>query len=67
MSRKHDRALKLNNAVLAVMEDLIRRHIGEERWAWLQRVIADRKTYLMTAHDWGKIEIALTQELRSFD
>ena len=47
----------------ALYWDLIRKHIGEERWAWLQRVIADRKTYNMTLWDWEKVEIALKQDL----
>lgn len=43
--------------------DLVRRHIGEDRWAWLQRVIKDRKSYPMGLWDWGKVEAALKQDL----
>jgi hypothetical protein len=37
----------------------------QERWAWLQRVIANRTFYPMTLYDWAKIELALKQELSS--
>lgn len=47
----------------ALYWDLIRKHIGEERWAWLQRMIADRKTYPMGIFEWQKVELALKQEL----
>ena len=43
--------------------DLIRRHIGEERWAWFERVKNDRRTYTFTLYDWNKIELALSYEL----
>lgn len=44
---------------------LIRRHIGEQRWAWLQRVIGDNRPYPMRLGDWLAAEIALTAELAS--
>jgi len=40
--------------------DLIRRHIGEDRWAWLQRVIADKRPYRYYLADWKAIEAALS-------
>jgi hypothetical protein len=44
--------------------ELVRRHIGEERWAIVQRFIADKKPYRMTLYDWKKIATGLRQELR---
>jgi hypothetical protein len=46
--------------------DLIREHIGEECWAWIKRVEADKKPYRFHTSDWAKIEAALKQELASF-
>jgi len=63
LCQRHHGYFKQQNG--ALYWDLIRRHIGEERWAWLQRVIADRKIYPMSANDWVKAEIALQQELKS--
>lgn len=45
--------------------DLIRHHIGEGRWAWLQRVIADQRAYRFYLADWKAIEAALREELRA--
>jgi hypothetical protein len=50
----------------ALYWDLIRRHIGPERWAWLQRVIADRRSYAMGIYEWSRVEMALKQELSEF-
>jgi hypothetical protein len=61
LCQRHHGYFKQQNG--ALYWELIRRHIEEERWAWLQRVIADRTIYTFTSHDWLKIEIALTQEL----
>jgi hypothetical protein len=44
---------------------LIERHIGPERWAWLQRVLDDHKTYPFRVGDWKAIEIALCAELKN--
>jgi hypothetical protein len=43
--------------------ELIRRHTGEERWAWLQRVIADKRPYRYYLADWEAIEAVLRAEL----
>lgn len=48
----------------ALYWDLVRRHIGEKRWKWLQRVITDRKVYPMGAYEWGLTEKVLQQELQ---
>lgn len=61
LCQRHHGYFKQQNG--ALYWDLIRRHIGPERWEWLQRVIADRTTYTFTSHDWLKIEVALRQEL----
>ncbi len=47
----------------ALYWSLIRRHIGEQRWAWLERIIADNRTYHMGLHEWVLVEIALRAEL----
>jgi len=47
-----------------VYYELIRQKIGEERWALLQRVIADRKPHPMGVYEWSKIEMALKQEIK---
>src|SRR3990167_5993155 len=48
----------------ALYWDLIRRHIGEKRWEWLQRVIKDNRSYPMGKSDWKLLEIALIEELK---
>jgi hypothetical protein len=53
LCQRHHGYFKTQNG--ALYWDLIRRHIGEERWTWLQRVIADRKTYTFGIYDWQKI------------
>jgi hypothetical protein len=63
LCQRHHGYFKQQNG--ALYWDLIRRHIGEERWAWLQRVIADRKTYPMGIYEWQKVELALRAELKS--
>jgi hypothetical protein len=47
-------------------EKAAREFIGPERTALLERVKADRKTYAMGIYEWGKIEIALKQELKQY-
>jgi hypothetical protein len=47
----------------ALCWNLIRRHIGDQRWAWLERVIADNRSYHMGLHEWVLVEIALRDEL----
>src|SRR3990167_2225956 len=47
----------------ALYWDLIRKHIGEKRWGWLQKVIKDKKSYQMGIYEWSAIELALKQEL----
>src|SRR5450755_1339404 len=59
LCQRHHGYFKPQNG--ALYWDLIRKHIGEERWAWLQRVIADRKSYPMGIYEWGKVEMALKQ------
>jgi hypothetical protein len=61
LCQRHHGYFKQQNG--ALYWDLIRRDIGPGRWAWLQRVIADRKIYPMSAYDWLKVELALKQEL----
>jgi hypothetical protein len=39
--------------------ELIERHIGPERWAWIKRVEADKRPYRFYLSDWLKIESAL--------
>ena len=46
--------------------DIIRRHVGEERWAWLQKVEAEykaHKTRRYTLSDWKKEEAYLKTKL----
>lgn len=45
---------------------LIRRHIREQRWAWLERVIADNRSYPMGLHEWLIVEIDLKQQLAGY-
>ena len=47
--------------------ELIRKVIGEKRWEWLKRIEADRKTYTYGIYEWGKIEMALKQELKKYE
>ena len=49
----------------ALYWDLVRKHIGEKRWKWLQRVLLDRRTYRMGIYEWNKVEIGLQQELNN--
>lgn len=51
----------------ALYWDLIRQHIGKERWAWFQKVSRDTKSYPFSIYDWGKIEMALKQELEKLE
>jgi hypothetical protein len=53
LCQRHHGYFKVQNGALYWV--LIRRHIGEERWGWLQRVIADRKICPMSASDWFKV------------
>lgn len=46
--------------------ELIERVIGSERWAWLKRVEADRKSYSMGEYEWAKIKLALQKELEKY-
>jgi hypothetical protein len=50
----------------ALYWSLIRRHIGEQRWAWLERVIADNRSYPMGIHEWLIVEIALKAEMAGY-
>jgi hypothetical protein len=50
----------------ALYWSLIRRHIGEERWAWIERVIADNRSYPMGLHEWLIVEIDLKAELAGY-
>lgn len=45
--------------------ELIEKIIGEKRWKWLKRVEADTKPHRMTLWDWQKIELELTQQIKS--
>ena len=47
----------------ALYWSLIRKHIGEKRWAWVEMVIQDKKVYKMNSMDWVLIEIALSTEI----
>lgn len=62
LCQRHHGYFKQQNG--ALYWDLVRRHIGPERWEWLRRVIADRKTYPMGIYEWAKIEMALKQDIR---
>lgn len=43
--------------------ELIERHIGPERWAWIKRVEADLRPYRFFLSDWLKIEAALKSDV----
>jgi hypothetical protein len=43
--------------------ELIERHIGPERWAWIKRVEADRRPYRFYLADWKALEVGLTADL----
>lgn len=45
--------------------EIIEKVIGPERWEWLKKVEADRKSYPMGIYEWSKIEMALRQELKA--
>lgn len=47
--------------------DIIRRHVGEERYQWLREVIADKKPHRTSLYDWQKLEMSLTQDLKEYD
>ena len=42
---------------------IIKRHLDEKTFNWLERTQLDGKTYSFTLWDWTKIEISLKQEL----
>lgn len=42
---------------------LIRKHIGEKRWAWVEGAVHDQKIYKMSLSDWNLIEISLQKEV----
>lgn len=46
---------------------LARRYVvenfGEAHWAWVERVMLDRKPYSMGAYEWGKCILALRQDI----
>lgn len=44
--------------------ELVERYIGPERWAWIKRVEVDTRPYPMGIYEWGKIEMALNEELK---
>lgn len=44
--------------------ELIEKVIGQERWKWLKRVEADRKSYAMGEYEWSKIKLFLIEELK---
>jgi len=50
----------------ACLLELMRRHIGEERWTWLQHVIAEKRPYRCYLADWKLAEAALKAELVSY-
>lgn len=39
--------------------ELIERHVGPDRWAWIKRIEADKKPHRFTEWDWAKIELGL--------
>ena len=41
----------------------ITRHIGPDRWAWIQRVLNDRAPHRFYLADWKAIEVVLRAEL----
>lgn len=48
--------------------ELIERHIGPERWAFIKACEAERfKAHRTTLYDWTKIELALSQDLRQIE
>jgi hypothetical protein len=53
----------LNLSTVHLYWSLIRRHIGEEPWAWLEWVIADNRNDSTGLHEWLLMEIALRDEL----
>jgi len=46
--------------------ELIERHIGPERWAWVRRVETDHRPYRFYLSDWLKLEAALKAELAQY-
>lgn len=42
-------------------------NFGENHWKWVERVLIDRKPYLMTAWDWQKQVLALKKELSTIE
>lgn len=47
----------------ALYWDIIRRHLGEGGWGWLQFALRDTKAHRMTEWDWEKQAIALKVEI----
>lgn len=46
--------------------ELVERHVGPERWAWIRRVEEEHrnhKTHRMTLWDWQKVDLALRADL----
>lgn len=43
--------------------EIVERHIGPERWAWVKRVEADKRPYRYYLSDWQKIEAELRIEV----
>ena len=51
----------------ALYWDLVEKHIGRERWGWIQKVLRDHKAYPMSVYDWSKCETALSSELKQLE
>lgn len=61
LCRRHHIFWKKQNPVL--FTTLVREYVGEERWAWIERALADQGAHRMTSYDWGKVALGLRQEL----
>lgn len=61
LCNNHHMYFKKKNGLL--YWELVRKHIGADRWEWVKIVEADRKPYPMSSHDWLKVEVALIQDL----
>lgn len=43
--------------------ELIEKHIGPDRWAYIKRVEADKRPYKFGVYEWTKVSLALKAEL----
>ena len=44
---------------------IIQRHIGPQRWEWVQRVLNDRSPHRFFLSDWKMLEVALEREIKA--